>query len=134
VSAGADWAQAPVRALAYVGDAVYELHVRGRTLRAEAGRVEALHRATVSRVSASGQAQLAQRLLPHLTEAEAGIFRRARNHKGASGPRRASAQDYRLSTALEAVLGYVYLSQDAPRLAALLALTDALMEDAPDAP
>lgn len=134
MSAAADWAQAPVRALAYMGDVVFELHVRERTVRAEANRVKALHAITVSRVNAAGQARLAERLLPHLTPEEAALFRRARNHKGASGPRRASAQDYRLSTALEAVLGYVYLRQDTARLAALLALADHLMEEAPDAP
>ncbi|MEB3330576.1 MAG: ribonuclease III domain-containing protein [Candidatus Sericytochromatia bacterium] len=129
-----DWALAPVRALAYMGDVVYELHVRERAVRAAAAQVDALHRATVARVSAPSQALLAQRLLPQLAADEAAIFRRARNHKGASGPRRASARDYRLSTAFEAVLGYVYLKQDGARLATLLALTDDLMEDAPDAP
>jgi ribonuclease-3 family protein len=134
VTLATDWALAPVRALAYMGDVVFELHVREQALRAAAAQVEALHRATVARVSAPSQAALAQRLLPHLSEEEASIFRRARNHKGANGPRRASAQDYRLSTALEAVLGYVYLKQDGARLATLLALTDHLMEEAPDAP
>ncbi|MEB3222446.1 MAG: ribonuclease III domain-containing protein [Candidatus Sericytochromatia bacterium] len=134
MTSATDWSQAPVRALAYLGDAVYELHVRGLALREAAAQVEALHKATVARVSAPSQAQLAQRLLPHLSEQEAAIFRRGRNHKGASGPRHASAHDYRLSTALEAVLGYVYLTQDGDRLAALLALTDHLMEDTPDAP
>ena len=121
------WSQAPVRALAYMGDAVYELHVRERTLRAAAAQVDALHRATVKHVSATGQAALAQRILPHLTEEESDVFRRARNNKG--GGRRQDLAAYKLSTAFEAVLGYLYLKPDQPRLQHLLALADELTND-----
>lgn len=117
-----------MRALAYMGDAVYELHVRERTLRQARGQVDALHRATVAHVSAAGQAALATKLLPLLTEEELGVFKRARNHKG-GGARHASAQHYRLSTAIEAVLGYLYLKPDRERLQALLALADSYLEE-----
>lgn len=117
------WSQAPVRALAYMGDAVYELHVRERTLRLAAAQVNDLHRATVAHVSAAGQAALATKLMPLLTEEEMGVFKRARNHKG-GGARNASAQHYRLSTAIEAVFGYLYLKPDRERLDALLAIAD----------
>lgn len=120
-------AQQPVRALAYLGDAVYELHVRERTVR-RGGNVHALHRETVAHVSAAGQAQLAQRLLPNFTEEEADVFRRARNHKTAT-PRRVSGQHYNLSTAFEAVLGYLYLKGEQTRLAELLAIADSLEEE-----
>ena len=117
-----------MRALAYMGDAVYELHVRERTLRREAAQVDALHRATVAHVSAAGQAALVTRLLPLLTEEELGVFTRARNHKG-GGARHATAQHYRLSTAFEAVLGYLYLKPDRARLDALLAIADTYLEE-----
>ena len=58
-----DWAQLPVRSLAYMGDAVYEIHVRERQLR-QGGKVQSLHQATVAHVSAAGQAAMVQRLLP----------------------------------------------------------------------
>ena len=122
------WSQAPVRALAYMGDAVYELHVRERTMRRAAAQTDALHRTTIAHVSAAGQAALATKLLPLLTEEELGVFKRARNHKG-GGARNASAQHYRLSTAFEAVLGYLYLKPDRARLDALLAIADAHMEE-----
>lgn len=124
-----NWAHIPVRALAYLGDAVFELHVRERAVRAHAGQVDALHRATIARVSATSQARVAAQLEPLLEPSERAVFRRARNHKGISAPGRASAQDYRLSTALEAVFGYLHLKNDPTRLATLLALTDALMEE-----
>jgi ribonuclease-3 family protein len=123
--ADASWSQAPVRALAFMGDAVYELHVRERTLRRAVAQVDALHRTAVAHVSAAGQAALTHRLLPHLTDEELGVFKRARNHKGVGG----RGPDYRLSTAFEAVLGYLYLKPDRARLDALLALADAYMEE-----
>ena len=127
-----NWAQQPVRGLAYVGDAVYELHVRERTLR-RGGKVDALHRATVAHVSAAGQAALGKVLLPFFTEEELAIFKRARNHKGRP-PRNADPQAYQASTALEAVIGYLYLKPDRARLQALLALADQYQEETPDAP
>lgn len=122
------WSQAPVRALAYMGDAVYELHVRERTMRRAAGQVDVLHRTTIAHVSAAGQAALATRLLPLLKEEEVGVFKRARNHKG-GGARHASAQHYRLATAFEAVLGYLYLNSDHGRLGELLALADGFVDE-----
>ena len=122
------WSQAPVRALAYMGDAVYELHVRERTMRRAAGQVDALHRTTIAHVSAAGQAALATRLLPLLKDEEVGVFKRARNHKG-GGARHASAQHYRLATAFEAVLGYLYLNSDHGRLGELLALADRFVDE-----
>ncbi|MEB3198036.1 MAG: ribonuclease III domain-containing protein [Candidatus Sericytochromatia bacterium] len=134
MSADAAWHLAHVRALAYMGDAVYEMHVRERVLRTNPGMVDALHRTTVRRVSAEGQAEMAERLLPLLSEEEQSIYRRARNHKGMASTGRASARAYRLSTAFEAVLGYLYLKPAPGRLAELLALTDTWTEEMTDAP
>jgi ribonuclease-3 family protein len=127
-----DWAQTPVRALAYVGDAVYELHVRERTLRA-GGNVNALHKATVAHVSASGQAAIARKLLPHLREEELAVFKRARNNK-AGGPRNVPPDVYQLGTAFEALIGYLYLKPDRERLDGLLALIDTFHKEESHAP
>jgi ribonuclease-3 family protein len=122
-----DWTLLPVRSLAYIGDAVYELHVREGMLRGGA-KVQALHVATVKRVSAAGQAAMVQRLLPHLDEVELGVFKRARNYKTGT-PRRVNPQHYKLSTAFEAVLGYLHLKRDQARLRELLDLTDQYREE-----
>lgn len=122
-----DLNQLPVRSLAYIGDAVYELHVREGMLKGGA-KVQGLHRATVARVSAAGQAAMVQQLLPHLTDEELAVFKRARNYKTTT-PRRVNPQHYRLSTAFEAVLGYTHLKHDWPRLNELLALTDRYREE-----
>lgn len=122
------------RHLAYLGDAVYELHVRKRLL-TEAFPVEQLHRAKVSRVKASAQASALRALLPRLSAPEADVVRRARNLKTAV-PRNASVADYRYSTAFEALIGHLYLHEAHDRLSEILAAVDAFLDrpEAPEAP
>jgi ribonuclease-3 family protein len=104
-------------ALAYVGDAVFELFVRSRLLWPPQ-QVRTFHRQVVSHVRAEQQAHYLECLQPHLSTAEKDILRRARN--AASGRKvRSSLRDYRQATALEALLGYLYLT-DAQRLVEVL--------------
>ncbi len=120
------------RHLAYLGDAVYELHVRKRLL-TEAIPVEQLHRAKVSKVKASAQAAALRELLPLLTPQEADVVRRARNLK-TNVPRSASVADYRYSTAFEALIGHLYLTQDMARLESILTAVDAIMDRKAESP
>ena len=101
-------------ALAYIGDAVYELFIRSQFL-FPPQRVQSFHRQVVSHVRAEQQACYLEYLRPHLTEAEADILRRGRNAVS-SRKQRASLQDYQQATALEALIGYLYLT-DPQRLA-----------------
>ncbi|MEM1308804.1 MAG: ribonuclease III domain-containing protein [Cyanobacteria bacterium P01_H01_bin.153] len=115
-------------ALAYVGDAVYELFVRTQLLMPPR-QIRTFHREVVDQVRAERQAYYVDCLKLHLTDAEADILRRARN--AASRRRvRASLHDYRQATALEALLGYLYLTNPA-RLMELLALLPMVAESAP---
>ncbi len=117
--AAGHWAdRLPPLVLAYVGDAVYELYVRTRL--APAGEpVEVLHRRSVEHVRAVAQAAALRALEPLLTPAEQAVVRRGRNAKGAV-PRSTSPADYRLSTGLEALFGYLYLAGETERLVELL--------------
>ena len=63
--------------LAWLGDAVWELHQRLRHCR-QAGRSKDLHRAVVSEVRADAQAVALKRLEPWLTEEEKDLVRRGR--------------------------------------------------------
>ena len=95
-------------ALAYVGDAVFELWVRSQLL-LPARKIHDFHLEVVSQVKAEAQALLAQKMTPVLSEDEQEIFRRARN--SASGkPKRVPLQIYQQATGFEAVLGYLYLT------------------------
>ena len=104
-------------ALAYIGDAVYELYVRTRYLMPPK-RLQTYHQQVVAQVRAERQAEQLALLQPCLNEAEQMVVRRGRN--AASGrPKRVAADVYQQATALEALFGYLYLS-DPQRLMQLL--------------
>ena len=106
--------------LAYIGDSVYECCVRGQLLLAGGGRMKALHRAAVSRVRASYQAEALTRIAPLLTDEEEGVCRRARNAQSGSMPKHADPADYHAATAFEALIGYLYISGRDERLKTLV--------------
>lgn len=104
--------------LAYMGDAVYDLYVRRRLVR-RGGRVQNMHREAVSLVCAHAQAEALGRIEGELTEVEAGVVRRARNaHQ--NPPRSASPAEYHRATALEALIGYLYLTNQQARMDELI--------------
>jgi len=106
---------------AYVGDAVYELYVRTHLLARGVLKPGDLQRAAVAYVSARGQARVVHRLLPLLSEEEAAVLRRGRNAKSGTIPKNARVSEYRLSTGLESLFGYLYLTGQEGRLRELIA-------------
>lgn len=110
-------------ALAYVGDAVYDVFVRQYVLTLPSHRPQALHRLTSQYVSAKAQAQAARQLLPFLDDEEQMMFLRGRNAKGHAPPQGTSVIDYRLSTAIECLFGYLYYSRRMERLRQLMQMT-----------
>ena len=95
--------------LAHIGDGVYELLVRTYLCAHGKATGKGLHRATVQLVCAPEQARRAQRILPLLTEEEQEVYRRGRNAHVHSIPQHASRSEYQQATALEALLGWLYL-------------------------
>ena len=112
--------------LAHMGDAVYELLVRTWLCAHGKATGKGLHRATVALVCAPKQAELAQRILPLLTEEEQAVFRRGRNANVHSITAHASRAQYQQATALEALLGWLHLSGRHDRVEQLFA---AMMEE-----
>ena len=106
--------------LAYLGDALYDLYVREHLI-AKGGRVRAMHREAISLVCAHAQSQALARVQDRLTEAEADVVRRARNAKQ-SPPRSADPADYHRATALEAMVGYLYVTGQQERMNEVLRL------------
>ncbi len=111
----------PPLVLAYIGDAVFELWIRWYLVQAGCRNVHSLHEQAVDWVNAGSQARILEVWGPTLTEEEVGIVRRGRNTKSAV-PRGAKVIDYRLSTGLEALVGYLYLAGKGQRLQELLSL------------
>ena len=103
--------------LAWLGDAVWELHQRqARCVAPQPTGM--LHRAVVQTVHAEAQARALERLEPLLCEGERELVRRGRNRAG-RGPRRGEAATYGRATGFETMLGWLFL-QNPQRLAELL--------------
>ena len=103
--------------LAWLGDAVWELHQRLRHCR-RPGRADDLHKAVVAEVKADAQAAVLERLEPLLNDQEMDLVRRGRNRAG-RGPRRGEASVYGRATGFETMVGWLFL-QNPARLAQLL--------------
>jgi ribonuclease-3 family protein len=117
--AEADVRSLPPLVLAYIGDAFFNLYVRTRLLAFEQNRVRVLHSYGARMVSATLQAHALRQLEDELSEEEQSVVRRGRNAKS-TVPKSASVGDYRASTGLEALLGYLYLRSDEARLTELV--------------
>lgn len=102
-------------ALAYIGDAVYEVYVREHVMAGGNANSDALHRMAVKYVSAKGQAMAVKRMYDELRPDEQALVRRARNHKSASKPKNTDPMVYKWATALEALVGSLHMSGDKDR-------------------
>lgn len=108
-------------ALAYLGDAVFELYIRAFYL-IPPKRIQTYHHQVVAQVRAEAQAQHLRSLLPHLTPTELAVLKRGRN--AATGkPKRVDLETYQQATSLETLIGYLYLS-DPQRLVYLFSLIE----------
>lgn len=103
-------------ALAFVGDAVLELLVRARLVGSTRLQPNRLHTVATHYVSAHAQCRELEILEPLLTEAEANVLRRGKNASKASVAKHATVQEYRASTGLECLLGWLYLRGENDRI------------------
>lgn len=112
-------------ALAYMGDAIYEVYVREYLLRNKQVQPQKLHEQAIGFVSAKAQAKALHYLidLDVLTEEEAAVVRRGRNAKSGAAPKNTSVATYRHSTGFEALVGYLYLDGRRDRLDELIRLS-----------
>lgn len=107
-------------ALAYLGDAVFELAIRHEMIKRGHIKLHDLNRQTVRYVSADAQAKAVSFLAGVLTEEEADYLRRGRNVKSKHASRGSSVLEYRHATALETLMGYLYLKGRQARLEELI--------------
>lgn len=96
-------------ALAFIGDAVFELAVRTRIMRHGHGRPNDMNRRKNELVKAPAQSFMLGAVDPILTEEERNICRRGRNAKSFTMAKNATMAEYKRATAFEALLGYLYL-------------------------
>lgn len=120
-AAGADFPAAkqlnPIL-LAYIGDVVFSMYIRLRLLPVSS-HVRIVNDLGAKMVSAVYQCQAMAELKTKLTPEEETVFRRGRNAKS-QVPKSASVYEYRMATAFEALLGYLFLEEREQRLHELL--------------
>lgn len=104
--------------LAYIGDIVFSMYIRLRLLPVSS-HVRIVHDLGSKMVSAVYQCQAMQQLEEVLTEEEKTIFRRGRNAKSMV-PKSASVYEYRMATAFEALVGFLFLEDRNERLQEVL--------------
>jgi len=119
--------------LAYIGDSIYDLVIRTMIMNKGAKAVGKMHKEANSYVNANAQAQIYFKVAELLTEEEQAVFRRGRNAKSGSTPKNADLKTYKQATGFEAVLGYLYLKDDLPRVFELIGLGLGLGQDASEA-
>lgn len=115
-----------LRNLAHLGDAVYEVYIREKTIR-QTQNPHKFHKLTVSLVNAEFQAALLVSLQDKLTIDEHDLLRRARNMPVTTS-RRVQQKTHRPATAFEVLIGYLYL-EDKQRLDEIYKLLDVEIEE-----
>ena len=104
--------------LAYVGDAIYELIIRKYLISIKLNNVNKLQNEAIKYVSAKAQAKFLDKIIDAdiLTKEELYTVSRARNYKPNSKPKNTDIKTYKKATALEALFGMLYLSNNKDRL------------------
>ena len=104
--------------LAYIGDCLYDLAVREYVVSNFPGVVNAVNQKTTTFVCAHAQSEIMGYLIGQgvLTDEEMSVYRRGRNQKSATHSKNSSIQEYRRATGFEALIGYLYLTEQYERM------------------
>ena len=94
---------------AYLGDAVYELHIRKFLISKGISKVKDLQQTSINYVSANSQRRIVEKLIDTniLTEEEIEIFNRGRNASSHSS-KTTDIITYKKATGFECLIGYLY--------------------------
>ena len=108
--------------LAYIGDAVFDLVIRSVLVARGNSSVDNLHKRSAALVRATAQSQMVRFLEQDLTKEELDIYKRGRNAKSHSSSKNAGLADYKRATGFEALVGWLYLTNQTGRAAQLIHL------------
>lgn len=105
-------------ALAYLGDAVYELYIRNYLISKGICKAAELQKEAINYVSAKNQYKFLTEMIDNhfFTDEELNIIYRARNHKVDHKPKNCDIVTYKYATGLEAIVGYLYLNNNIKRV------------------
>lgn len=107
--------------LALIGDAVFELFIRNYILE-QNGELSAhkIHVKAIGYVKAASQSKIINLIKEELSDEEFCVYKRGRNAKSHTIPKNAEVIDYKNATGFEALLGYLYLTEQNERLSFIL--------------
>lgn len=106
--------------LAFIGDGIFDLIIRSIVVGKGNTRASELHKRTSNVVKAASQSDMIEKLLPHLTEEEEAVYKRGRNAKSPTMAKNATMAEYRRATGFEALMGFLYLTDQMGRLVELV--------------
>lgn len=106
--------------LAYIGDGIYDLIIRTMVVEKGNAPVNKLHKKVSNLVKAPAQMEIFHKIEESLTEEELLVYKRGRNAKSFTSAKNASITEYRVATGFEALMGYLYLTDQLPRLVELV--------------
>ncbi len=119
--------------LAFIGDGIYDLVIRSIIVGRGNTRASQLHQHTSHLVKAHTQSEMLHTMLPVLSEEELGVYKRGRNAKSPTMAKNATMGDYRRATGFEALMGYLYLTDQMDRMLELVKIgLDGLQEEKGD--
>lgn len=107
---------------AYMGDAVYEKYIREYVIKQGLCKNGLLHKKSIKYVSAKGQANILKNIEGKLTEEEKDIVRRGRNANPHSTAKNADIVEYKYATGFEALIGFLYLTEQEDRVEEIVAM------------
>ena len=119
----------PSRILAYIGDSVFELSIRLWHVATKTDSAGRLHDSVVGLVCAENQARLFETILPTVSPSEQELLKHWRNAKLPYRPSSATRAEYARATALEAWVGYLFLTGQMDRLQDLIAMVPSMKCD-----
>lgn len=125
----AEAAKLPARTLAYIGDAVYELALRLNHVASGIDGAGKLHDSLVSIVSSPAQSKVFETIFPELPESDMILVKNWRNAKIPARYGSGTRGEYARATALEAWVGYLFVTGQTDRLKAVIDTALSLSED-----
>lgn len=109
-------------ALAYIGDAVYDLIIRTKIVCDGNAPVNSMHKGATHFVSATAQADMMKLIEESLSKEEHLYYKRGRNAKPNTSAKSASYGEYRIATGFECLIGYLYLTEQFERIIEIIKL------------
>ena len=115
--------------LAYIGDAYFELRIRMYLLSTGLTKNKELQTASLRFVTAKAHHFIFEKIADKLTNEELKIFRVGKNGAPRNHRKNLNHMDYYISSGFEAVIGYLYITENYTRLDEIISEVIKIVEE-----